>query len=136
MRRVSCNQLHARINVEPSRSLSHLESFPPSSPLKCVLEYDLFKNKSCGCEGVRLEVSLTRATTPYSFTPNLASSGSYPLVGSTRPSYLRVHSSRYYGNLCSVHPSIRYYLPVPSIIIPVPLDIVLPRAAAAAARGA
>ena len=69
------------------------------SPLKNVLKYDLFKNKSCGCEGVRLEVSLTRATTPYSFTPNLASSGSYPLVGS-RPSYLRVHSSRYYATVC------------------------------------
>ena len=57
----------------------------------------------CGYEGVRLEVSLARATTPYSFTPNLASSGSYPLVGS-RPSYLRVHSSRYYqcGGLLQV----------------------------------
>jgi hypothetical protein len=78
--RVSRNPLHTRNNNEPSRSLthltiSHLESFPPSSPLKVVLEYDLSKNKSCGCEGVRLEVSLTRATTPYSFTPNLASSG-------------------------------------------------------------
>ena len=78
MRRVSCNQLHARINVEPSRSLSHLESFPPSSPLKSVLKYELSENKSCGCEGVRLEVSLTRATTPYSFTPNLASSKILP----------------------------------------------------------
>ena len=94
------NRVHTRNNKSPLRSLtlpiSHLESFPPSSPLKNVLKYDLFKNKSCGCEGVRLEVSLTRATTPYSFTPNLASSRSYPLVGS-RPSYLRVHSSRYYA---------------------------------------
>ena len=97
------NRVYTRNNKSPLRSLTHLtithlESFPPSSPLRFVLEYDLSKNKSCGCEGVRLEVSLTRATTPYSFTPNLASSGSYPLVGS-RPSYLRVHSSRYYADL-------------------------------------
>eukprot|EP01050_Picozoa_sp_SAG11_P006257 SAG11_NODE_478_length_9117_cov_6.916168_9_plen_54_part_00 len=47
MRRVSRNKVHTRINDEPSlllhltHSISHLESFPPSSPLKFVLKYDL-----------------------------------------------------------------------------------------------
>ena len=78
------NRVHTRNNKSPLRSLtlsiSHLESFPPSSPLKFVFNGSTIclKINRVGGEGVRLEVSLTRAATRYgrtpyrAYTPNLA----------------------------------------------------------------